>query len=228
MKTKFCLITALLFLITSCSTPKNSDDFIQKTSGRYLFNADEVIAVNFKEGKLLLSWRNQNLEPLKINDSTFYVKELNEKLIFKTEESKIELASKREHKGKKYVFEKLNDGEKTPSEYLADNNFEAALKGYKAIKAKDSLNNVIKENTLNRLGYQYLRNKEYDVAINIFKINIELYPKSSNTYDSTGDAYLKKKDTLNAIDFYKKALAINPENRSSKRALKKLTKKDKE
>ncbi len=223
MKTKLFFISVLL-IITSCSTSKNSDDFIKNATGRYFFNADEIIEVKFKEDKLLLTWRNQNLEPLKISDNTFYVRELNEKLIFNTLEDKIELAKKREHKDKTYVFNKLKKGEKTPSEYLAANNFEAALNGYKSIREKDSLNPVINENNLNSLGYRYLSKEEFDKAINVFKINIELYPKSSNTYDSTGDAYSKMKDTVAAIEYYKKSLTINPENRSSKRALNKLTK----
>jgi tetratricopeptide (TPR) repeat protein len=225
MKTKLLFISIIL-LIISCSTNKNSDDFIKSATGRYFFNADEVITIKFNDSKLLLTWRNQNLTPLKINDTTFYVSELNEKLIFNTYKNNIELAKKREHKDKLYVFNKLKDGEKTPSEYISLNNFKAALNGYKSIKQNDSLNPVIRENNLNRLGYSYLSKKEYKKAINVFKINIELYPKSSNTYDSTGDAYAKMKDTLKAITYYKKALAVNPENRSSKRALNKLTKKE--
>ncbi len=225
MKTKLFFISILL-LITSCTSKKNSEDFMQKASGRYFFNADEVIEIKFNEGSLLLNWRKQNLEPLKINDSTFYARELNEKLVFNTSKNLIKLAEKREHEGKKYVFNKLKEGEKTPSEYLAANNFEEALNGYKNIKLKDSLNPVIRERNLNRLGYSYLSKNKFEEAINVFKINIELYPKSSNTYDSTGDAYLKMKDTVNAIVYYKKSLGINPENRSSKRALNKLTKKE--
>lgn len=227
---KFNILTlSLLLLLINCTSKTNSSEFIEKAAGRYYFNADEIIEVTFNnDNKLLIKWRNQNLEPLKVNDSSFYVGELNEKLIFNTSENKIELAEKREHEGEKYVFKKLKKGEKTPSEYLAEGNFEAALKGYKAIKEKDSLNPVIRERNMNRLGYQYLRKDEFENALNVFKINIELYPNSSNTYDSTADAYTRMKDTANAIEYYKKALTINPENRSSKRALEKLTLKKKE
>ncbi|CAM1365267.1 Tetratricopeptide repeat-containing protein [Tenacibaculum sediminilitoris] len=228
MKIKFLLLS-LLVLIISCTSKTNSPEFIEKAAGRYYFNADEIIEVTFdKDNKLLIKWRNQNLAPLKVNDSSFYVRELNEKLIFNTSENKIELAEKREHKGEKYVFKMLKKGEKTPSEHLAEGNFEAALKGYKAIKEKDSLSPVTRESNLNRLGYHYLRSNEFENAINIFKINIELYPNSSNTYDSTGDAYTKMKDTANAVMYYKKALAINSENRSAKRNLEKLASKKEE
>ncbi|MDX8553124.1 hypothetical protein MK851_05720 [Tenacibaculum sp. 1B UA] len=228
MKIKLLFLSFIL-VFASCTSKSNSPEFIKKAAGRYYFNADEIIEVTFNENnKLLIKWRNQNLEPLKVNDSSFYVRELNEKLIFNTSEDKIELAKKREHEGEKYVFKKLKKGEKTPSEHLADGNFEAALKGYKAIKEKDSLSPVIRERNLNRLGYQYLRKDEFENALNVFKINIELYPNSSNTYDSTADAYTRMKDTVNAIEYYKKALAINPENRSSKRNLEKLTLKKEE
>jgi len=52
-----------------------------------------------------------------------------------------------------------------------------------------------------------------------------LYPKSSNTFDSLADAFLKKEDTINALENLKKALAINPENRRSKNTFKKITQK---
>lgn len=223
MRTKL-FFTGIILLFISCTTSKNSDDFIKNTTGRYFFNADEIIEVKFNDGALFLTWRNQNLIPLKVNDSTFYVSELNEKLIFNTLQNKITLAKKREHKDNSYVFNKLIDGEKTPSEHFAEGNYKAALLGYKKIKEKDSLNVIIRENTFNRLGYQYLRDNQYEKALAVFKINTELYPNSSNTYDSTGDAYLKMKDTVKAIEFYKKTLAINPENNSAKRTLKRLTK----
>ncbi|WGH76016.1 hypothetical protein P8625_02275 [Tenacibaculum tangerinum] len=228
MKVKF-LILSLILLLASCTSETNPTKFVEKVAGRYYFNADEIIEVTFnKDLKLLIKWRNQNLEPLKVNDSSFYVRELNEKLIFNTTKNEIVLAEKREHKGKKYIFKKLKKGEKTPSEYLAEGNFEAALKGYKAIKEKDSLSPVIRERNLNRLGYHYLKKEELKKAITIFKINIELYPNSSNTYDSAGDAYVYMKDTIKAIEYYKKALAINAENSSAKRNLEKLTSKSTE
>lgn len=225
MKAKLFFSLLCAILLINCTSKKNDQDFINNASGRYFFNADEVIEVLFKNQELYLNWRNSDLKPLKVNDSVFYAKELNEKLIFNTKESKIVLAEKREHEGEKFTFLKLKDGEKTPSEYLEENNYELALKGYKQIKERDSLNPVIRERNLNRKGYSYLRNDDMEKAIYIFKINTELYPRSSNTFDSLGDAYKKQKDTAKAIESYKKALSINPENRSSKRNLERLTNK---
>ena len=224
MKVRLLLLFSLFIL--ACTSNKNSEAFVSEASGRYLFNADEILEVYFKESVLFIKWRgNDQLKPLKVNDSTFYLAELNEKLVFNLSKDVIDLAPKKEHDGVIYTFQKLEKGEKIPSEYIADKEFDKALIAYQKIKAKDSLNRIVNERVLNRLGYRYMRERDFERALGIFKINNTLYPKSSNTYDSMADAYLRMKDTKNAVTYYKKALGINPENRSSKRQLERITKK---
>lgn len=222
---KLSYLLILCLLISSCTSQKNTEEFINATSGRYLFNANEVLEIYFEEAEMHAKWRgNDNIELLKVSDSSFYMKELNEKMIFVSKPTMhIELAPKTEHDGIIYHFDKMAKGEKTPDEYFKAKEYEKALTGYLNIQLKDSLNPTIKERTLNKLGYNYLRNKEYDNAIEIFNINKALYPKSSNVYDALGDGYLAKKDTTNAIVYYQKTLAINPENSNAKKAYKKLT-----
>lgn len=224
-KTLFILFTFIL--LTSCTSQKNKDSFIEATSGRYLFNANEVLEIYFEDAIMHAKWRgNDDIELLKVNDSAFYMKELNEKMLFVSKpKMHIELAPKTEHKGVIYRFDKMEKGEKTPSEYFNYKEYDKALNAFKTIKEKDSLNPNISERRLNTLAYRFLRNEEYDEAKELFKINMALYPNSSNVYDSMGDLYFSKKDTVNAIIYYKKALAINPENRSSKTRLSRLTKK---
>ena len=220
----FLLLLALIY--TSCSSPKNNDAFITKTTGRYLFNANEVLEIYYKEKELHVKWRSKNdIKPLKVNDSSFYMKEINEKIIFVSKPNvHIRLAEKKEHKGVQYQFKKMKFAEKTPSEYFKNKEFHNALLAYQKIQKKDSLNPVIKRNSLNSVGYSLLHKNEIENAIEIFKINTILYPKNSNVYDSLGEAYLKNKDTVNAIVNFKKSLSINPENSNSKRFLKKITK----
>lgn len=224
-KTLFILFTFIL--LTSCTSQKNTDSFIKATSGRYLFNANEVLEIYFEDAIMHAKWRgNDDIELLKVNDSAFYMKELNEKMLFVSKpKMHIELAPKTEHKGVIYRFDKMEKGEKTPSEYFNDKEYDKALTAFKTIKEKDSLNPNVSERRLNTLAYRFLRNEEYEEAKELFKINMALYPNSSNVYDSMGDLYFSKKDTVNAIIYYKKALAINPENRSSKARLNRLTKK---
>lgn len=223
----YLLVSFLLLICLSCSNSGNSKTFITGTTGRYLFNANEVLEVYYKEKILLVKWRGrEGIKPLQINDSSFYMKELNEKIMFVTApKMHIELVEKTEHKGVKYQFRKMNTGEKTPKEYFNAKDFKNAKIGFLKIQETDSLNPAIKQSVLNRVGYNYLNNKHLNNAIEILKINTFLYPTSSNTYDSLGDAYLKNKDTTNAIVNYKKALSINPENRGSLRTLEMLNKK---
>jgi hypothetical protein len=217
----------VFFVLISCGNSKNSPEFITTVTGNYLFNSDESIGVSFEENDLLVQWRGKkNIKPLKVNDSTFYVKEMNEKIIFLIHPKvHIKLATKREHKGKKYRFDKLAEGEKAPREYLLNGEYEKALQGYLSIQKKDSLDKTVRERNFNSMGYRAIRNKKLEKAIEIFRINTKLYPRSSNTYDSLADGYLHMKDTVNAVVFYKKSLSINSENRSSRRMLDKITKK---
>ncbi|QTD38258.1 tetratricopeptide repeat protein [Polaribacter batillariae] len=217
----------LFLLCIGCTSQKNSEDFINATEGRYLFNDNEVIEIYFKDQILHAKWRgNDDIELLKVNDSAFYMKELNEKMIFVSlPEMHIELAPKKEHDGIIYHFKKLSKNEKTPNEYFEADAYDKALEAFLKIKQQDSLSPVISERRINSMGYRFLREKKAEKAIEIFKINMALHPKSSNVYDSTADAYLILGDTIKAREYYKKALAINPENRHAKRAYTKLIEK---
>lgn len=211
----------------NCTSQKNSKEFIDKASGRYLFNANEVLEIYFVDGEMHAKWRgNDDIELLKVNDSSFYMKALNEKMVFMSKPTmRIELAPKTEHEGVKYSFKKMGKDEKTPSEYFNNKEYDKALNAYLKIQATDSLNQTINERRLNTYGYRFLRAGKYEEAKEVFKINIALHPKSSNVYDSMADAFFNEGDTINAIEYYKKALKINPENRSSKRQLDRLIKK---
>lgn len=177
---KRILLLLLIVLLASCGNSKNSNEFMDAVSGNYLFNSDESIGIAFVEGKLNVRWRdNNNIEPLKVNDSTFYIQEMNERFIFVLQPKvHIVLAEKGEHKGEVYTFPKMQEGEKTPGEYLLNNEYDKALEGYLAIQKKDSLDITINANLFNRLGYRMLNDKKYDIAIKIFKIGVQLHPKN--------------------------------------------------
>ncbi len=231
MKVKSAISIVMCFLLLSCGSNDNSEEFINKVSGRYLYNSDEVIEVYFNENKLQIKWRGATqIEPLKVNENTFYVKEMNEKIQFLTNPSNqrdyIVLVPKEENNAIVFNYRKLSDEEKVPSEYLENNEFDKALDAFLAIKKMDSLDSAINEGDLNRLGYRKLGDEKYAESINIFRINVALYPYSSNVYDSLGEAYMKSGDTIQAIENYKKSLALDSGNSRAKRQLKKLEKTD--
>ena len=75
---------------------------------------------------------------------------------------------------------------------------------------------------VNSLGYSYLDNEEIDIALKLFKLNIEIRPNSSNTYDSYGEALLANEDTTAAIENYIVSVKMNPNNLSGINVLESL------
>lgn len=232
MKFNYFFFFLVFVLFYGCSNNSNDPEFIKKATGRYLYNSDAVIHIYFEENEMFMEWRGaKKIKPLKVNDSTFFVKEMNEKIQFlinpANQQQYISLVPKEENKPIAYNFLKLKEGEKVPSEYLANKEFDKALEGYLAIKKKDSLDSSIDEKYLNSLGYKALREKNFEIAKEIFKINTALYPNSSNVYDSLAEAYMKSGDTVRAIENYKIALTFDSGNFRAKNQLKKLEKKNK-
>ena len=98
--------------------------------------------------------------------------------------------------------------------------------------AISSLNNLKKENNvylhsednLNNLGYEYSNKNENEKALEIFKLNVTLYPSSAKVYDSYGEILLKMNEKEEAIKMYKKSVELNPENENSKSVLEEILK----
>lgn len=81
-----------------------------------------------------------------------------------------------------------------------------------------------KDFILNNLGYDLLFSGQLEEAIDIFKLNTELYPEIANCWDSYGEALLESGDRNGALKAYKKALEINPDLPSTRKAVKELEK----
>ena len=78
------------------------------------------------------------------------------------------------------------------------------------------------ERDLNRLGYELMSRRDLEAAIKIFQLNVEVYPRSSNVYDSLAEAYMNHGDTSLAVENYQKSLELNPNNTSAAEQIKKL------
>jgi CubicO group peptidase (beta-lactamase class C family) len=68
------------------------------------------------------------------------------------------------------------------------------------------------ESGINNLGYQFMSRGDRKTAHAIFNFNVELFPNSSNTFDSYGEVLLAEGDTTNAIINYKRSVELNPGN----------------
>ncbi|MEZ4772004.1 MAG: serine hydrolase [Bacteroidia bacterium] len=79
-----------------------------------------------------------------------------------------------------------------------------------------------KDLILNNIGYYLLSKNENDQALDIFRLNTELFPEIANCWDSYGEALLNKGDKAGALVAYRKALSIRPDLQSAKEAVKAL------
>ncbi|WCO02499.1 serine hydrolase domain-containing protein [Psychroserpens ponticola] len=87
-------------------------------------------------------------------------------------------------------------------------NVKDAIEFYHKVKT-DTIGYVVSEGDNNWLGYAFLNENKPSDALAIFKLNIEEFPKSANTYDSYGDALLVKGDTLLALENFRKCFAMD-------------------
>lgn len=68
----------------------------------------------------------------------------------------------------------------------------------------------IDEQSLNAFGYSLLYNlNKPQEAIKIFELIIQLYPESSNAFDSAAEGYLIVEDFEKSIQYYRKAIELN-------------------
>ena len=105
---------------------------------------------------------------------------------------------------------------------LIESNADAAVKQYRELKTNNITDYVFFENALNTLGYFLLGKNRFKEAIEIFKLNVEEYPKAFNVYDSLGEAYMNNGDKELAIKNYEKSLKLNPENLNAVERIKRL------
>ena len=86
----------------------------------------------------------------------------------------------------------------------------AALAYYNAIK--DSTGYFLDENEMNTTGYEFLQSGKVKEAAEIFRLNTQAFPKSSNVYDSYGEALMALGNKTEARENYKKSVKLNPGN----------------
>jgi uncharacterized membrane protein len=110
----------------------------------------------------------------------------------------------------------------TLSATLASTGIDGAVRQYHEFKAATPAIYNFDEDELNSLGYELIQARRFGDAIRILQLNVEAYPKSSNVYDSLGEAYMDDGKKSEAIANYRRSLAINPKNRNAVSMLQRL------
>jgi thiol-disulfide isomerase/thioredoxin len=101
---------------------------------------------------------------------------------------------------------------------LSDENLSAAGLARQAKLA------IVSEGELNACGYVLMARNDNQEAVNLFRINANLFPKSANCYESLGEGYLKTGSKTKAIIMYEKALELDPTNKKTFEKIEKLKK----
>ena len=97
-----------------------------------------------------------------------------------------------------------------------------AVATYRMLRRERAADFAFDESVLNDLGYELLRTDEVDGAIELFKLNVEMSPRSANAYDSLGEAYLVDGKKALALENYARSLELDPQNHNAARALAEL------
>lgn len=103
---------------------------------------------------------------------------------------------------------------------LQSSGIDSAVKAYRDFKRNNP--GTFTELETNFLGYRLMQQGNLPAAIEVFKLNVESYPKSFNVYDSLGEAYMNAGQNQLAIESYEKSLELNPANTNGTDMLKKL------
>jgi CubicO group peptidase (beta-lactamase class C family) len=104
------------------------------------------------------------------------------------------------------------------ADVLEKKGIEAALSYYKEVK--DAKEYALDENEMINTGYELLKVAKTKEAAAIFKLSVEAFPKSFNTYDSYGEALMVLGDKTQAIENYKMSVKLNPGNENGIKVLK--------
>lgn len=107
---------------------------------------------------------------------------------------------------------------------LERSGYKDAIAQVKKIK-KANTTFSLDENELNDWGYTLIKQSRTPEALEIFKLNVALYPGSANAFDSLGETYASLGDKMQAIKNYKRSLELNPENENAVAVLKDLSAK---
>jgi CubicO group peptidase (beta-lactamase class C family) len=186
-------------------------------AGRYLVNPDRVLTVTKENGHLYGEpTLGPKVELYAVSENGFIRTDQDVEYTFAGDSVHIKF------QGSQTVARRMTAGEMIPYERLMAGKRDDAVEAYRTIKRERPDSPAVEEARLNQIGYTLLRDNKIAESIAVFKLNVELYPKSANVYDSLGEAYAANGEKELAIANYRKSLELDDRNAGAKAMLKKL------
>jgi uncharacterized protein len=132
-----------------------------------------------------------------------------------------------EYDGLRFIFNYFNfrnTNKLFDTSFTAHQSINSVADHYQLVSKEMGYTMLPPESFINNLGYAFMQNKMNEKAFAFFDMNITNYPKSGNVYDSMGDFYVSTGEKEKAIDFFRRALAIQ-DNANTRQKLQKLEQK---
>jgi len=125
-----------------------------------------------------------------------------------------------EYDGLRFIFDnyKINASEAINDPSVLKNHF-------KNVSERLGVNFLPPEDVINTLGYQAMQTGDTARALEFFQLNIDMYPKSFNVWDSMAEALMYKGELKKSIDYYERSIALNPNNENAKDMIKRMKQK---
>jgi len=130
-------------------------------------------------------------------------------------------------KGRDFPLRRVPEGDRLPLELLRGDDDaeteiepdpEAAVAAFRAAAREVEIDSHF-EMAINSAGYGLLRDDRAAEAVELFRLNAELFPASANTWDSLGDGLRETGATDAARAAYSRALDLDPTFEHSRRQL---------
>jgi hypothetical protein len=102
-----------------------------------------------------------------------------------------------------------------------DGNYILLRKTLKNIRDNTPLQNPV-GHPLEMTGHLLLERDSLDLAKEVFEIYQELFPKHGNPYEGLAETYLRKEDSLKAIEYFRKLIQVVPGHARAQEELKRL------
>ncbi|MEI6613384.1 MAG: MBL fold metallo-hydrolase [Chrysiogenales bacterium] len=105
---------------------------------------------------------------------------------------------------------------------------DAARAEFQKLRTVDKDKYFFLERGFNVMGNKFLSPNKTAEAIELCKMNVELFPQSANAYERLAETYMKVGNKELAIKNYEKSLELNPQNTTASEQIKKLREKNQE
>lgn len=199
---------------------------VEEVEGRYQSDT-EIVKIYQKDNQLFYKniLSEEGTELIKVSDSLFVRRNSSEFIQFKKDPENgilnLQFLNRNDSSGI-FTLAKVASDQKSPVEFLLEDDFENALIAYMNLKELDPTNPTVTEAYIDDIAYDFYHADRMTLSLNTFKVNMLLYPDSYKVYGSYAEACEKAGEIDLAISNYSKSLELNPQNNRARNKLKAL------